>query len=464
MAKPKTIDELKHTGYKSISIRQEMRANLINKMRAKETLFPGIIGYENTVIPQLQNAILSGQDIILLGERGQAKSRLIRALVELLDEEIPVIANCEINDDPLIPTCISCREIVKKEKGKTPIKWLNRKERYGEKLATPDITVADLIGEVDPIKVAEGRYLADEYTIHYGLIPRTNRGVFCINELPDLSERIQVGMFNILEEKDVQIKGYKVNLPLDIFLIASANPEDYTNRGRIITPLKDRFGSQIKTHYPQTIEHEIAVMDQEVKLIKDSGINVQVPQYIKEIVAEFTHLARRSGEINQRAGVSVRVSIGNYQTVIANSIRRSLLAGEKDATPRISDFDYINASTLGKIELESIEDGRESKIVNELRKKAILNVFNQHFNIHDFDGLIGRFDEGLTIETGALMGSKLISDWGKDLKDLKGGQTTLKVGRKLSAQASAIEFILEGLHLSRKLNKDQNGEGIKYRG
>ena len=464
MRKAKTISDLRTQKYKSVSVKDEMRNNLINKMRSKEQLFKGIIGYEETVIPQIQNAVLSGQDIVLLGERGQAKSRLIRALVELLDDEIPVIEGCEINDDPLNPTCSSCKDLVKKHKGLTPIKWIGKEERYGEKLATPDITVADLIGEVDPIKVAEGRYLSDDYTIHYGLIPRSNRGIFCINELPDLSERIQVGMFNILEERDVQIKGYKVSLPLDLCLIASANPEDYTNRGRIITPLKDRFGAQIKTHYPQTIDHEIQVMEQEVPKMKGTGVSITVPMYIKEIIAEFTHLARKSGDINQRSGVSVRVSIGNYQTVIANSIRRSLISGESEATPRISDMAYMNASTIGKVELESIEDGRESKIVEEIAKRAVLNTFNHYFNVNEFDSLIGRFNEGLTIDTGDMMPSKKIADWVKDLGDLKSAHKKLKIGRKLSAQASAIEFILEGLHLSRRINKDFNSDSIRYRG
>lgn len=464
MRKAKTISDLKTQGYKSISVKEEMRNNLIAKIRNKEPLFAGIIGYEETVIPQIQNAVLSGQDIVLLGERGQAKSRLIRALIELLDEEIPFIKGCEINDDPFNPTCSSCKDLVKKHKGLTPIEWMNRQERYGEKLATPDITVADLIGEVDPIKVAEGRYLSDDYTIHYGLIPRSNRGIFCINELPDLSERIQVGMFNILEERDVQIKGYKVNLPLDLCLIASANPEDYTNRGRIITPLKDRFGAQIKTHYPQTIEHEIQVMEQEVPKMKGTGININIPMYIKEIIAEFTHLARKSGDINQRSGVSVRVSIGNYQTIIANSVRRSLLSGETEASPRISDMTYMNTSTLGKIELESIEDGRESKIVEEIAKRAVLNTFNHYFNLNEFDALIGRFNEGLTIDTGDMMPSKTIADWLKDVSDLKSAQKKLKVGRKISAQASAIEFILEGLHLSRRINKDFSSNTVRYRG
>ena len=288
MAKARTIGELRRSEYPVLGIKDELRKNLVARIRTGEELFPGIVGYEETVLPQIENAILSGQDIILLGERGQAKTRIIRALVGLLDSEVPIIENCEINCSPYEPTCSSCLVRVEEDGDKTPIAWLPRERRYGEKLATPDITIADLIGEVDPIKVAEGRYLSDEFTIHYGLIPRTNRGIFCINELPDLSERIQVGMFNIMEERDVQIKGYKVQLPLDLFLIASANPEDYTNRGRIITPLKDRFGAQIRTHYPKTLEHEIEIMDAEREEITDVGVTLKMPQFMKETVAEFS--------------------------------------------------------------------------------------------------------------------------------------------------------------------------------
>ncbi|MFH1382243.1 MAG: hypothetical protein ABIH70_05045 [Chloroflexota bacterium] len=283
LGKARTIGELKNDGYQLASVREEMRHNLITMLREKKTLFPGIIGYDETVIPQIENAILSGQDIIFLGERGQAKSRIMRALVNLLDEKIPVIKDCEINDDPLSPICKQCRNKVTEKGDATEISWLPRGERYGEKLATPDIAIADLIGDVDPIKVAEGRYLSDELTIHYGLIPRTNRGIFCINELPDLAERLQVGLFNLMEERDIQIRGYRIRLPLDIFLVASANPEDYTNRGRIITPLKDRYGAQIRTHYPNNLEDEMTIMEMERRQFSGDGFEVYVPQYMKEI-------------------------------------------------------------------------------------------------------------------------------------------------------------------------------------
>ncbi len=464
MAQAQTIGELRQSEYRVLTVRDELRKNLVARIRSGEELFPGIVGYEETVLPQIENAILSGQDIILLGERGQAKTRIIRALVGLLDPEVPVIEGCEINCSPYHPTCSSCLIRMDAEGDATPIAWLPRERRYGEKLATPDITIADLIGEVDPIKVAEGRYLSDEFTIHYGLIPRTNRGIFCINELPDLSERIQVGMFNIMEERDVQIKGYKVQLPLDLFLIASANPEDYTNRGRIITPLKDRFGAQIRTHYPKTLEHEIEIMDAEREPIADVGVTLTMPHFMKETVAEFTNLARKSGDVNQRSGVSVRVSIGNYETISSNAVRRALRLKEKEAVPRVSDMSYFLTSTAGKVELESVEEGREPRIIEELTKRAVLNTFNSHFSVNEFDAIIRRFDEGLSIDTGDMIPSKNLAGWLKDLPELKDAANRLDVKRSVAAQASVVEFVLDGLHLSRKINKDRHEGGYRYRG
>ena len=464
MAQARTIGDLRQSEYRVLNVKEELRKNLVKRIRSGEELFPGIVGYEDTVLPQIENAILSGQDIILLGERGQAKTRLIRALVSLLDPEIPIIEGCEINDNPYDPTCRPCKDRVAADGDQTTVEWVGRERRYGEKLATPDITIADLIGEVDPIKVAEGRYLSDEFTIHYGLIPRTNRGIFCINELPDLSERIQVGMFNIMEERDVQIKGYKVQLPLDLFLIASANPEDYTNRGRIITPLKDRFGAQIRTHYPRTMEHEIAIMDAEREVITDVGVALSVPQYMKETVAEFTSLARKSADVNQRSGVSVRVSIGNYETISSNAVRRALRLKEKDAVPRVSDMAYFLTSTGGKVELESVEEGREPRIIEDLSKRAVLNTFNNYFSVHEFDEVIRRFDEGLSIDTGDMIFSKELAGWTKELPELRDAAGRLKAGRSLAGQAAAVEFILDGLHLSRRINKDRREGGYRYRG
>src|SRR6266849_6677577 len=305
-----------------------MRKNLIRKIRAGDTLFPGIVGYDQSVIPQIENAVLSGQDIIFLGERGQAKSRLIRSLASLLDERVPIIDGCEINDNPYAPICRACRDRVAAAGDDVPVRWIEPDQRYSEKLATPDTAIADLIGEVDPIRVAEGKYLADELTIHYGLVPRTNRGIFAINELPDLAERIQVGLLNLIEERDVQIRGYKLRLPLDVAFVASANPEDYTNRGRIITPLKDRFGAQIRTHYPRRLEDEIAIMEAELTQFPAAGFQFVASAYMQQVVAELTHLARKAPEISQRSGVSVRVSICNWENLLSNALKRAIRLDE----------------------------------------------------------------------------------------------------------------------------------------
>ena len=455
-ARPTTLGELRDSGYAPRSIREEMRENLIAAIRRGDDLFPGIVGYDRTVIPQIENAILSGQDIILLGERGQAKTRLARSLVNLLDEAVPIVAGSEINDDPFQPVSRYARDLIDELGEGTPIAWIGRDRRYGEKLATPDTTIADLIGEVDPIKVAEGRYLSDELTISYGLIPRTNRGIFTLNELPDLAERIQVGLLNVMEERDVQIRGYKIRLPLDVFVVASANPEDYTNRGRIITPLKDRYGSQIRTHYPETIDLEIEIMDQERSVYETDGVSVAVPEFMKEIIAELTHLARRSHDVSQRSGVSVRMSVANYENVVSNAIRRSIRLGERQAAPRISDLAGIMASTTGKIEIEGLGEVREDQIVDKLMQSAVVTVFNRNFSVRDFDRLILAFDNGLTIEASEMMPAL---DYVHQLSHLDGvaeAVSRLDVGGNPAAVASGIEFILEGLHLNRRLNKDES--------
>jgi len=462
--KPTTLGELRASGYRPMTVKEEMRKNLIRKIRAGEELFPGIIGYEETVVPQIENAVIAGQDIIFLGERGQAKTRMIRSLVNLLDAEVPVIAGSELNDDPFNPISRAASDIVAQMGDQTPIAWLPNIRRYGEKLATPDITIADLIGEVDPIKVAEGRYLSDELTIHYGLIPRTNRGVFCINELPDLAERIQVGLLNIMEERDVQIRGYRIQLPLDLYLVASANPEDYTNRGRIITPLKDRFGAEIRTHYPKLPAQEITIMEQERAIFRDEGMAVTVPAFIKEVVAEVTALARRSPDINQRSGVSVRVSIADYESVVSNAIRRSIRLNETDVAPRVSDLPAIVSTASGKIELESIEEGREELVIDKLIQGAVLNVFNRYYSVQEFEDLVSRFEKGLTFETSDMMRS---DDYLRLVRQIPG---LIEAVRKIGADttqattASGVEFILEGLHLNRKLNKDKVAGKAQYRG
>lgn len=454
--RPTTLGELRASEYESRTIREEMRENLIAAIRRGDRLFPGIVGYDRTVIPQIENAILSGQDIILLGERGQAKTRLARSLVNLLDEALPVIAGSEINDDPFQPVSRYARDLVAEFGEKTPIAWIGRERRYGEKLATPDTTIADLIGEVDPIKVAEGRYLSDELTISYGLIPRTNRGIFTLNELPDLAERIQVGLLNVMEERDVQIRGYKIQLPLDILVIASANPEDYTNRGRIITPLKDRYGSQIRTHYPETVDLEIEIMEQEHARYETEGVSVVVPLFMKEIIAELTHLARRSHDVSQRSGVSVRMSVANYENVISNAVRRAIRLGERQTAPRISDLAGILASTTGKIEIEGLGEVREDQIIDKLVQNAVASVFNRNFSVRDFERLVLAFDNGLTVDASEMMPSL---DYVHQLSHLDGvaeAVSRLDVGGNPAAVASGIEFILEGLHLNRRLNKDES--------
>ena len=368
-ALPATLAELRASGWTSRTVKEELRANLLDRLAAGRGILPGIVGFSDSVIPSVENAIIAGQDIVFLGERGQAKTRMARLLVDLLDEWLPVVRGGELNDDPYAPISPAGRATVDEHGDATPIDWLPRDRRYAEKLATPDITIADLIGEVDPIRVAEGRYLSDELTLHYGLIPRANRGIFAINELPDLAERIQVGLLNILEERDVQIRGFQVRLPLDLFVVASANPEDYTSRGRIITPLKDRLGTQVRTHYPRTLADELAIVRQEKQRFepREGEPAIAVPAFIDELLAELTHLARRSPEISQRSGVSVRVTVANAEVLEAAALRRAVRLGESVAAPRVSDLGAVIASTTGKIELESVGDeAPEERVVERL--------------------------------------------------------------------------------------------------
>lgn len=453
LAAPRTLRELKTSGWTSQTVKEEMRANLVAKLRSGVDLFPGIIGYGDSVIPALERAVLAGHDLIFLGERGQAKSRLIRRLVELLDEEIPVVDGCEINDSPLRPVCASCRLRAEQEGDDLPVAWLGREMRYAEKLATPDTAVADLIGDVDPIRVAEGRYLADETTIHFGLVPRVNRGIFSINELPDLPPRIQVSLLNILEERDVQIRGFTVRLPLDVLLVATANPEDYTNRGRIITPLKDRFGSEIRTHYPTDTPDEVAIMKQESKP-PPAAVPVSVPPFLEEVLAEFTQQARRSGHLNQRSGVSVRLSIANLETLQAAAVRRALLLGETEAVPRIVDLGALAQSTIGRVEFEGFEEGREQEILARLLRTAILEVFRRRLSGFDVKPWLDRFTEGLVVETGeSVAATEVIRQVGAfDAVDLS-RRLRLR-GESPGDTASGVEFLLEGLHLTRRLNKE----------
>ncbi len=457
---PRTLGALRASGWKSRPVKEEMRANAVAAIEAGRPLFEGVMGYEDTVMPQLENAILAGHDVVFLGERGQAKTRMIRSLTGLLDEWMPIVEGSEINDDPYAPASRHARDLVASLGDETPIAWVHRDDRFGEKLATPDTSIADLIGEVDPIKVAEGRYLSDELTLHYGLVPRTNRGIFAINELPDLAERIQVGLLNVLEERDVQIRGHRVRLPLDVLLVASANPEDYTNRGRIITPLKDRFGSQIRTHYPLRISTEIAIMRQEARPASIGDVVVEMPAFMEEIIATFSHLARTSANVNQRSGVSVRLSVSNYEILSANAVRRGLRSGERAVAPRVCDLDALASSTSGKVEIEALEEGRESAILQQLISASVLTVFRERVPGQTMKDVVAAFDEGLVAAVGedvptadlvALAGS--VPGLAEPVAALCGGTASAPV------TASAVEFILEGLHLSRRLNKDATGPG-----
>ncbi|MCH8028402.1 MAG: magnesium chelatase [Candidatus Dadabacteria bacterium] len=454
--KPRTIGELRASEYRVLSVKDEMRKNLIHRMQSGQELFPEIIGYDDTVLPQIETSILAGHDMIFLGERGQAKTRIIRALTNLLDLEVPQIKGSEIMDNPYSPVSKFGKDIVAEYGDETEITWVPRDIRYGEKLATPDVSIADLIGEVDPIKVAEGRYLSDELTIHFGLIPRCNRGIFAINELPDLAEKVQVGLFNIMEEKDIQIKGYKIRLALDICIVSTANPEDYTNRGRIITPLKDRFQAHIRTHYPLTREIETMIMLQESREPERDGYSITVPKFINEILAEITFQARESNEINQLSGVSVRTSIANYESLIATAEKRGIKMGEREVCPRITDFPSVISSTMGKIELEYMgDDMTERGVVENVVKKAIKTVFDSYFpTLEVLSDVVANFENGY-VEVSDTMSSKDYLAGVKEIKGLGKCIDSLNIKRTPAQIASAVEFILEGLHLSNKLNKEK---------
>jgi magnesium chelatase subunit I len=463
VSSPATIGELRAAGYPDRSVKEELRANLMERLAHGETLFPHIVGFQDSVLPALERGILAGHDLILLGERGQAKTRLIRNVIELLDEVSPAIAGCEVNDHPYRPICARCRALVAEDGDAVPVEWVHRDRRYAEKLATPDTSVADLIGDVDPIRVAEGRHLGDELTIHYGLIPRTNRGVVAINELPDLPERIQVALFNILEERDVQIRGYRIRLPLDLLLVATANPDDYTHRGRIVSPLKDRFGTQVRTHYPETLGDEIRIMEQEARPPAGAA-PVRVPRYMEEVLAALTAELRRSPHVNHRSGVSVRYSIGNLETLVAAAVRRAARTGEGEAVPRVCDLPAVVESSLGRVEFDTIEEGREEEILVRALRTAELEVFRRRLSGFDFQPILGRFRSGFTAETSDLMpASELLAQFG-EVPGLAKLLERLGVEEESpGVAASALEFALEGLHLSRRLNKDDAGRIGAYR-
>lgn len=453
--KPTTIRTLKESGYPDYTVRQEIRRNTLAKLKAGEKIFSHIIGYDDTVIPHILNAILAGHDIMFLGERGQAKTRLMRSLVNVLDDEIPVIKGCEINDHPYRPVCRRCKDLVKEMGDLVPIIWKPRQERYIEKLATPDVSMADLIGEVDPIKVAEGRYLADELTIHFGLIPRSNRGIFAINELPDLAEKIQVGLFNLMEERDIQIRGFNLRLPLEVCLAASANPEDYTNRGRIVTPLKDRFGSEVRTHYPATLDDEITIVDQEHRIFSPDGFTITTPRFMKEIIAAISHEARRHPEIDQRSGVSVRMTIANYETVVSNALKRTLRQKETAVIPRITDLAAAFPSSLGKIEWFGLEERQEERIFVNIIKEAVRKVFTIRCSEADMERSLKDFDSVRQIRISEMMAPSEYTEQVGSIPSLRALADQLVEDKTPASLASAIEFVLEGLHLKGKLHKEK---------
>jgi len=460
---PRTLGELRASGYQQRTLRQELRSNLETRLRKHEALFPGIYGYEESVVPAVENALLCGHDLIFLGERGQGKTRMIRALVALLDEWIPVVKGSEVHDDPFAPISAPIRALVAEQGDATEIDWLHRDDRYVEKLATPDVSIADLIGDIDPIKVAEGRYLSDEYTIHFGLLPRAHRSIFCINELPDLTEKVQVGLFNVMEERDVQVKGYSVRLPLDVLVVASANPEDYTSRGRIITPLKDRYAAQVRTHYPQTRELELEIVDQEAEVPEIEGLETAVPEFMREIIGQVTFEGRKSPDVSQASGVSVRMTISNYETIVASAIRRALRSGESEAVPRISDLGAVFASTTGKLELEYAGNEKsEDEVIEELLKRAARVVFDARVPLEGMASVIEAFDAGWQVEVGAEMSSIDYLEGLDEIAGLRDAAAALAGGDSPARMASAIEFILEGLHLSNRLNKAVGAGRARY--
>ena len=449
-ARPTTLGGLRATGHQHRSVKAEVRDNLLGRLRAGEDAFPGMVGFEDTVLPELESALLAGHDLVLLGERGQGKTRLMRTLGGLLDEWSPVVEGCEIGDDPLGPSCTRCRRLAAELGDDLPIAWRHRSERYTEKLATPDTSVGDLVGDVDPVKVAQGRTLGDPETVHYGLVPRSNRGIFGLNELPDLAERIQVALFNVLEERDIQIRGYSLRLPLDLLLVATANPEDYTNRGRIITPLKDRFGAEIRTHYPTEVADEIGLIAQEARLVAD------VPEHLLEVVARFTRGLRESSAVDQRSGVSARFAIAAAEGISGSALRRAARANEAYAVARVCDVPTVLPTLLGKVEFEMGEEGRERDVLSHLLRLAIAETYRSRLAGLDLTGFTDLFAEGAVVETGELVpGADLLAQVGpvsglSKVLDRLGHADDASPGQV----AAAVEFVLEGLHLTRRIDKD----------
>jgi len=461
-----TLGELRASGHAYETVKEEIRRNLLAAMRAGEHRFPGIIGFDSTVLPQLERALLAGHDTMLLGERGQGKTRLIRTLPGLLDEWTPAVAGCEINDHPYRPVCARCRRLAAEQGDALPVTWRHRDERYGEKLATPDTSVGDLIGDVDPVKVAEGRTLGDAETIHFGLVPRTNRGIFCLNELPDLAERIQVSLLNVLEERDIGVRGYALRLALDLILVASANPEDYTSRGRIITPLKDRFGAEVRTHYPQSLSDELALIRQEARLAAEgTDPGAALPGHLVEVIARFTRLVRASAAVDSRSGVSARFAIAAAESAAASAVRRGALTGEAPPVARVCDLTPVVTSLRGKVEFEVSEEGREEEVLEHLLRRATADTFRARLGSADLSGLLAHFEGGGTVETGELVpAAELLARVG-EVSGLARIMQRLGVdgSESLGQAAAAVEFALEGLYLMRRLSKDEVDGVAVYR-
>ncbi len=459
MGKAHTLGELRRSGYEARSVKDELRTNLIERLQSGRTVFPGIIGFEDTVVPGIANALLSRHNFILLGLRGQAKSRILRTLVELLDEEMAVVAGCEINDDPLRPLCRWCHERIAECGDATPVAYLPRESRFVEKLATPDVTIADIIGDLDPIKAARGGHaLSSELTIHYGLLPRANRGIFAINELPDLAGKIQVGLLNIMQEGDVQIKGYPVRLPLDVELVFTANPEDYTARGKIITPLKDRIGSEIRTHYPHTLEHAMAITDQEAWTKRGEAARLVIPAYVREVIESMAFEARQEKRIDKRSGVSQRVPITCLENVVSNAERRALVHHEPTAVARISDLYSALPSLTGKLELEYEGELRGAEQVGrDVIRQATAKTFKKYFDSVPLHSVVQWFELGGHLKYPEGAPSEEIYS---ELKKIQGLlEKTQALGLKAKDEPALLvsggEFILEGLYALKKISRNE---------
>ncbi|MFF0242202.1 ATP-binding protein [Rhodococcus pyridinivorans] len=450
--RPSTVGELRASGHVQRSVKDEIRHNLLAALRDGTDPWPGILGFEDTVVPQLERALIAGHDVVLLGERGQGKTRLLRTLPLLLDEWTPVIAGSELGEHPYEPITPASIRRAAELGDDLPVAWRHRSERYAEKLATPDTSVADLVGDVDPVKVAEGRSLGDPETIHFGLVPRAHRGIVAVNELPDLAERIQVSLLNVMEERDIQVRGYTLRLPLDVLLVASANPEDYTNRGRIITPLKDRFGAEIRTHYPTRLEDEIAVIEQEAHL------QARVPDYLLEILARFTRLLRESTSVDQRSGVSARFAVAGAETVSAAALHRGAVLGEDDPVARPVDLGTVVEVLRGKVEFESGEEGREFEILDHLLRRATAETARSRLAGVDLGPLVSAVEQGEPVVTGERITAKVLLDELPELPVLDAVAERLGAN-DTGSRAAAVELALEGLYLARRIAKETGDDG-----